>query len=77
MAMGSTETKNDLAKESPGRAIWSLASSIPAMITRRILKMKKEPQQKISLPDETAQRNVSATKALSHLRSEVGRYLLS
>ena len=74
--MGSTEMKNDLAK-GPARAMWSLASSIPAMFTRRILKMKKEPEQKISLPDETAQRNVSATKALSHLRSEVGRYLLS
>ena len=75
--MGSTEMKNDLAKEGPARSMWSLASSIPAMFTSRILKMKKEPEQKISLEDETAQGDVSAAKALSRLKSEVGRYLLS
>ena len=76
MAMGSTEMKNDLAK-GPARAMWSLASSIPAMFTRRILKIKKEPEQKISLPNEIEQRNLSAVKAFSHLRSKVGRYLLT
>ena len=71
--MGSTEMKNDLAK-GPSRSKWTLSSlpGISSVFTKKMLKKKKETEQKISSPDKTE------TKPFSHLNPKVGsRYILS